>query len=322
MSRSFLALFVLLTVLGQPQFSVSAADIPQGGCPTEIDSTFACRSYHPESGDLQGKVDRLTFIVLRYGSIPVATEAFSELGVQGYPSDSKGKTFDGVSLGDEYAYHPPAQASSNQHEVSYLKVRDGNIISLWIVEGNDTDLATTLSISYTKWDRPQGSAANTANITEFLPAVTIFPTGMVLSDEYAASAEEEPEKAVTRTPRSTAEPTPTVSRTTRSSTSSTSSTTSPSTSSGPIEILDISNKDAGFGNGNYYIYVEVKNTSGRSLSYVQVDLTCRDSGDTVVGTGIANYAGMAPGETTVLTGLVFDVPDCVRINAKVNPLTG
>ena len=316
MSKTIFVLLVLITSLVQPQQRVSALDISPGGCPTEIDSTFACRSYRPESGELEGKVDTFTVIVLRYGSIPVATRAYAELGVNGYPSDSDGHTFNGVSLGDEYVYFPPANSSSGQMKVSFLKVRDENIISLWIVEGNEVELATALTFSYSNWDYPQGIATNTASITEFLPDHSVLPSGLVLTEEFPSITETKPDKEVTRTPRTTAAPTSAASKT------GTSSSTSSSTSSGSIEILDISNKDAGYGNGNYYIYVEVKNNTGRYLSYVHVDLTCRDTNGSVVGTGIANYAGIGPGETVVLTGLMLDVPECVTVNARVNPLTG
>ena len=88
-----------------------------------------------------------------------------------------------------------------------------------------------------------------------------------------------------------------------------------------LEIVDISGKDAGIGDGTIYIYVEVVNNTGKSLDYVQVDVGCRDASGSVVGTGIANYLGLAPGESAVLTGIVLEVPDCKTIYGKINPIT-
>lgn len=183
--------------------------------------------------------------------------------------------------------------------------------------------------------------AQSANgdMTEFLPSASDLPFPMSMSAEGGSDAETtssskpEPDSAVTRTPRkssdsSTSSSSGAVTRTPRkpsTSSRSSSSTSSPSsrtsTSSGELQITDVTSRDAGIGDGTIYVYIELENNSSRSYDYVQVDIVCRNSNDQVVATGLANELGLPAGGSTVLTGIVMSASDCVRIQTKLNPLS-
>ncbi len=135
---------------------------------------------------------------------------------------------------------------------------------------------------------------------------------------------------ITRTPRTgstsssrnttSGESSGTITRTPRTGSANTSSGSS-GTQTGSLRVVDITTKDAGIGDGTIYVYIELENASSKDYGYVQVDLICRDSSDRVVATGIANELGLPAGGSTVLTGIIMSAPDCVKVQAKVNPLS-
>ncbi len=93
-------------------------------------------------------------------------------------------------------------------------------------------------------------------------------------------------------------------------------------SSSDLEILSISMKDAGTGDGTIYVYVEVKNNTGKLYSYVGVDGTCRNASGGIIGTGLGNTMNVSPGETVVITMVIMNVPGCTDVDVRFDALTG
>jgi hypothetical protein len=93
-------------------------------------------------------------------------------------------------------------------------------------------------------------------------------------------------------------------------------------SSGNLEILSVTMKDAGIGDGSIYVYVEVTNASGKLYSYVGVEGTCRDASGGILGTGIGNTMNVAAGETVVITMIIMGVPGCTDVDVRFDGLTG
>lgn len=90
----------------------------------------------------------------------------------------------------------------------------------------------------------------------------------------------------------------------------------------PLEILDISTKDAGIGDGSSYVYVDIVNYSDKLFSYVGIDATCRNASGGVVATGLGNTMNVAPGETTTITVVMLAAQGCDRVEVKFDSLTG
>jgi hypothetical protein len=91
---------------------------------------------------------------------------------------------------------------------------------------------------------------------------------------------------------------------------------------GKLEILDISSKDAGIGDGSFYAYVDVVNNTGKLFDYVGLDGTCRNSAGQVVATGFGNTANVAPGERTTITMIFLNAEGCDKIHVEFDALTG
>ena len=96
---------------------------------------------------------------------------------------------------------------------------------------------------------------------------------------------------------------------------------STSSSNEPLDILSITNKDAGIGDGSLYVYVEVKNQSGRLYSYVGLEGTCRNQTGGIVGTGYGNTANVPNGSTVVITMIFLSVLGCTDIQVRFDALT-
>jgi len=94
-----------------------------------------------------------------------------------------------------------------------------------------------------------------------------------------------------------------------------------SSSSGSLEILDITTEDAGIGNGSLYAYVEVVNETSRLYPYVGLDGTCRDSSDQIVGTGFGNTTNVGPRETVVITMIFLEASGCTDVQVRFDSLT-
>lgn len=89
----------------------------------------------------------------------------------------------------------------------------------------------------------------------------------------------------------------------------------------PLEILDISTKDAGIGDGSAYVYVDIVNHSDELFSYVGLEATCRNASGQVVATGIGNTMNLAPGEMTTITVVMMSAQGCERVQVEVDDLT-
>lgn len=90
----------------------------------------------------------------------------------------------------------------------------------------------------------------------------------------------------------------------------------------PLEILSITTKDAGIGDGSLYAYVEVANNSGRIYSYVGLEGTCRNSSGAIVGTGFGNSANVSSESTVVITMIFLQVSGCTDVEVRFDSLTG
>jgi hypothetical protein len=89
-----------------------------------------------------------------------------------------------------------------------------------------------------------------------------------------------------------------------------------------LEILSVTTKDAGIGDGSMYAYVEVRNNSDQSYSYVGLEGTCRDASGGIVGTGLGNTTNVAPGSTVVITMILLQVSGCTDVEVRFDALTG
>jgi hypothetical protein len=94
------------------------------------------------------------------------------------------------------------------------------------------------------------------------------------------------------------------------------------TANSPLEILDLTTKDAGIGDGSIYVYVEVRNNTGESYSYVGLDGICRDPSGSIVGHGLGNTTNVGPGEEVVITMIFLHVRGCTNVEVKFDSLTG
>lgn len=91
---------------------------------------------------------------------------------------------------------------------------------------------------------------------------------------------------------------------------------------GPLEIIDVTSRDAGIGDGSLYVYIDVRNTTNKTLDYVEVQVICRGSDGRVAATGIGNTLNLGAGQSTVLTAIVLSPPACDSLDVTVDPLTG
>lgn len=318
--RVLLVFMVLVSsLIYAPTTGASQADVSLN-CPAGPTETSVCQTYVVKSGELGGKVDVIQVQINHYPNADQAAKSYHKATVPGYPSGSQAEQIVGVTLGDKYDFYPPAELTSGDMSASYLKVREGNLISLWIAYGPDPNIREALLLSFLSSKRPTTEVTYALNVESYLPELEDLPPGFAMANasetpSNARDASTSTNQKTTRSPRSSSK-----TQTSRDTPEPTESNQA-SSSSGPIDILSISGKDAGIGNDTIYVYVEIRNTSGKSLSYIHIDVGCRDANGTVIGTGIANHLGLAPGDTTVLTGLVLDVPNCVTIYARVNPLT-
>ncbi|MGI8486766.1 MAG: FxLYD domain-containing protein [Thermomicrobiales bacterium] len=215
--------------------------------------------------------------------------------------------------------------------------RIGPTVAIWVTAGEGIFPITELHDVYDSMNDVRRTGSNpSAMVVNNLPTLEYLPAGYELTNENYSS--EFDSSALTTTKSAASEKTPTndqlmatiaaletqaakpdVEPTRVSRTPTEEPVTS---SSGPLEIGSITTKDAGIGDGSLYAYVEVTNVSGKTLSYVGVDATCRDSSGRVVATGIGNSLNLAPGDSTVLTVIFLSSSTCERVEVKTSPLTG
>ncbi len=199
-------LVLLIAVSNLFGFSQVAANTSESQivCPTDLPSTSICQTYLVTGGDLMGKVDAIQVQIHHFTSGNEASKSFHVVSLEGYPSASeRGSTLPGVALGDKYEYFPAAQMTSLNTSASYLKVREGNLISLWIAFGDSPDIATSLVLSFAKSEHPGNATSSTSDMSGYMPALAALPKGLE-SPAHLESADQSnpiPDKSV-RTKRS------------------------------------------------------------------------------------------------------------------------
>lgn len=304
-------------------------------CPEPEFPQETCRIFEPTSGDYQNKVRAIRVQTLHAYENDLATRVSGSIIQHHWDMGGTGSMYSNPNVGQDFYIGEPITYPSGDH-LTMLVFVEGDVVSRWIIITDGTDFvdeAISAHVAASKTGRDDAVRS--------LPDTDHFPDGFSILEENFhglrrpnnttnsdLQQSEAPSKIsdnkVTRTPRtgssSTSDSTKT-DNTRASATTSSSSSTSGTRPVGPVKILDVSSKDAGTRDGSRYVYVEVQNTSGRQLKYVQIDLVCRDSNDRVVATGIANIMGLSPGDTAVLTGVILRPNNCVKIGAQVNPLT-
>jgi hypothetical protein len=114
---------------------------------------------------------------------------------------------------------------------------------------------------------------------------------------------------------------PTPAPTTRGSSPGTNTSSTSLSSAAPLQILSLTSKDAGIGDGSIYVYVEVINNSSELYSCVGLERTCYSASGGILGTGLGNTANVAPGETVVVTMIFLSVPGCDNVKVRFDALT-
>ncbi len=332
-----LLLIVWVFVLVVPQAGLVSAQSGESECTVVSQYPSGCRYFSAEMGAVEGKPFYFAFSA---ETTPTDTEASSVLyEIASVFEDS----FDvstystAYHFGEEQVTIEGTPKNSTPYGVVGIVIyRTGATVVTWVVVGEGIlptsvlyDIYEKIEVRQSPDSDPSGMVANN------LPELEDLPIGFeLLSEAYsdlfdmATLKRGEPSPAKEE---SNADLKATISALETQAAAKESAPTKVAQrptevpkgiTSGPLEILDITTKDAGIGNGSLYAYVEVRNVTNKTLSYVMVDATCRDSSGSVVSTGISNALDLGPGDSTVLTVIFLSSPSCVRVEVKVNPLTG
>lgn len=306
----------LVLILGLVLATIPAVEAAQARdeCVGPTYSKYTCRAYYVESGEFRDSIMGVQVLVIHTDSHGDSVEIADEIMDEFEEIGASFNSYEAKRLPHPILASTPIVIEDG-FQFSLILFVGENFVSQWMVFGEDTWFLDPAHIAHL-------GSVNPARPAELLglPNTDFMPNGFVLvAEEFSlsgppstAASKSAPESSITRTPR--------VSSSSGSPNSSDNQTRNDSVS-GYVEILSVSSKDAGIGDGSKYVYVEIQNTADHSLAYVHIDLVCRDSNSRVVATGIANIAGLAPGDSAVLTGIIMDANGCIGVEAKVNPLT-
>jgi hypothetical protein len=320
---SRLATLVVTLFLVFSPFSMSSASAQfVMGCPDNAEASYACRVFLATSGQYDGLIH--SFQAVKYVS---GSEADAQLILEDHVETYSflAEVDESVTLefGNESSFMVGSFGAS---ELYSLVFREGELVIGWTVMGEAQDFLEFFEEIY---ESVYPDPSELDNIEFLLPDLNDLPNGFEITEEtffgledQQSTDDEEPTKVELEATIEALEGQLDEQESDETNTSSNPSGSSAPRSSGPVEILDVTSSDAGVGDGSRYVYVDVRNITNRTLDYVQVDVTCRDSGGRVVATGIGNTLNLGTAQSTVITAIVLSAPTCDSVDVEVNPLTG